>query len=146
MTERTSSSSAATLPTDAPADSPALAPAEAPESTAHLALLKLLEAHPEYSQRQMASALGVSVGKTHYVLKALLTKGWVKAQKFQRSSNKLGYVYRLTPHGLTHRLQLTQSFLLRKEEEYVTLKNEIAALRAELATRNPAQPLHRDPI
>lgn len=119
-------------------------PSELPEGNAHLELLRLLEAHPEYSQRQMASALGVSVGKTHYVLKALLTKGWVKAQKFQRSANKLGYLYRLTPNGLTHRLQLTQSFLARKEEEYTALKTEIAALRNELETRVPKAAAHRD--
>jgi MarR family transcriptional regulator, temperature-dependent positive regulator of motility len=142
MIERTLPALSATPSLDTPPD----APAEAQESSAHLALLKLLEAHPEYSQRQMANALGVSVGKTHYVLKALLTKGWVKAQKFQRSPNKLGYVYRLTPHGLTHRLQLTQSFLVRKEEEYLTLKSEIAALRAELATRHPAHASPRDTV
>ncbi len=119
-------------------------PADAPESNAHLELLRLLEEHPEYSQRQMASALGVSVGKTHYVLKALLNKGWVKAQKFQRSANKLGYLYRLTPNGLTHRLQLTQSFLARKEEEYTALKTEIAALRIELEARGPKAAAHRD--
>ena len=33
-----------------------------------LALLRLLEQHPEYSQRQMSSALGVSLGKAHYLL------------------------------------------------------------------------------
>ncbi len=106
------------------------------ENTSHLELLRLLEQHPEYSQRQMAVALGVSVGKTHYVLKALLSKGWVKAQNFQRSPNKLGYLYQLTPNGIAHRLQLTQSFLLRKEQEYVALKGEIASLREELASRD----------
>ena len=38
--------------------------------------MRLLEQHPEYSQRQLAIALGVSLGKTHYLLKALLGKGW----------------------------------------------------------------------
>lgn len=42
---------------------------------AHLELLRLLEQHPDYSQRQLAIALGVSLGKTHYLLKALLAKG-----------------------------------------------------------------------
>jgi MarR family transcriptional regulator, temperature-dependent positive regulator of motility len=146
MTERTLLRPSSAASSATPGDPTDGAHSEAPEHGAHLALLKLLEAHPEYSQRQMAGALGVSVGKTHYVLKALLNKGWVKAQKFQRSANKLGYVYRLTPHGLTHRLQLTQSFLVRKEEEYLTLKSEIAALRAELETRQPAAPAHRDSV
>jgi EPS-associated MarR family transcriptional regulator len=113
---------------------PPLPLADLPESNSHLALLRLLDEHPDYSQRQMAIALGVSIGKTHYVLKALLAKGWVKALKFQRGANKLGYIYRLTPNGLSHRLQLTKRFLAAKEQEYVTLKGEIAALRSELET------------
>ena len=121
----------------------ALPPATAGTDTspaAHLELLRLLEQHPEYSQRQLAVALGVSLGKTHYLLKALLGKGWVKAQNFQRSDRKLGYLYVLTPHGVRQRLQLTQSFLARKEREYEMLKDQIVLLREELAARTPGQP------
>ena len=121
----------------------ALPPATAGTDTspaAHLELLRLLEQHPEYSQRQLAVALGVSLGKTHYLLKALLGKGWVKAQNFQRSDRKLGYLYVLTPHGVRQRLQLTQSFLARKEREYEMLKDQIVLLREELASRTPGQP------
>lgn len=107
-------------------------PQDAPAS--HLELLRLLEQHPDYSQRQLAIALGVSLGKTHYLLKALLGKGWVKAQNFRRNDHKLGYLYVLTPQGVRHRFQLTQTFLARKEEEYQLLHTQIAALRDELAT------------
>ena len=108
--------------------------------SAHLELLRLLEQHPEYSQRQLAVALGVSLGKTHYLLKALLGKGWVKAQNFQRSDRKLGYLYVLTPQGVRQRLQLTQSFLVRKEREYEMLKHQIVSLREELAAQAKGQP------
>lgn len=108
--------------------------------TAYLALLRLLEQHPEYSQRQLATALGVSLGKTHYLLKALLGKGYVKAQNFQRSDRKLGYLYVLTPQGVRQRLQLTQSFLARKEREYDMLKHQIVSLREELAAQAKGQP------
>lgn len=118
---------------------PAAASADASHA-AHLELLRLLEQHPEYSQRQLAVALGVSLGKTHYLLKALLGKGWVKAQNFQRSDRKLGYLYVLTPHGVRQRLQLTQSFLARKEREYEMLKDQIVSLREELAARTPDRP------
>jgi len=100
-----------------------------------LALLRLLEEHPEYSQRQMSSALGVSLGKAHYLLKALLAKGWVKAQNFNRSQQKSRYLYVLTPSGVRQRLSLTHSFLARKEREYDQLQAQIAALRAELAAQ-----------
>lgn len=115
-------------------------PPEFDESpSTHLELLRLLEQHPEYSQRQLAVALGVSLGKTHYLLKALLGKGWVKAQNFQRSDHKLGYLYVLTPQGVRQRLQLTKSFLVRKEREYQMLNDQIVLLREELAAQTEEQ-------
>jgi EPS-associated MarR family transcriptional regulator len=107
---------------------------------AHLELLRLLEQHPEYSQRQLAAALGVSLGKTHYLLKALLGKGWVKAKNFQRSDNKLRYLYVLTPQGVHQRMQLTRSFLARKEREYEMLNGQIKLLRKEVAAQEERQP------
>jgi EPS-associated MarR family transcriptional regulator len=106
--------------------------AEAPAQDAHLRLLDLIEQHPDYSQRRLAEAMGVSLGKTHYLLKALLERGWVKVGRFSRSSSKLGYLYVLTPAGLGHRLLLTRRFLVAKEEEYLSLKREIDRLRATL--------------
>ena len=106
---------------------------------ADLDLLRLLEQHPEYSQRELSRELGLSLGKTHYLLKALLDKGLVKAQNFRRSGNKIGYLYVLTPSGVRRRLQMTQAFLVRKELEYETLRSQIAALRHELLARGEAE-------
>ncbi|TXH59279.1 MAG: MarR family EPS-associated transcriptional regulator [Burkholderiaceae bacterium] len=99
--------------------------------------MRLLEAHPEYSQRQLSRALGVSLGKAHYLLRALLDKGLVKAQNFQRSERKLGYLYVLTPAGGKRKAQLMRSFLVRKEHEYEQLQREIAELRAQLDSERP---------
>ncbi|MEO7007902.1 MAG: MarR family EPS-associated transcriptional regulator [Caldimonas sp.] len=106
-------------------------------SAPELELLRLLERHPEYSQRQMSHALGVSLGKAHYLLKALLDKGWVKAKNFKRSEHKARYLYVLTPNGAREKLNLTHSFLARKEREYDLLQAQIVALRDELATQPP---------
>ena len=73
--------------------------------TYHLRLLRILEASPEISQRQLAGELGVSLGKTHYLLRALLEKGLVKAVGFRRHGNKLAYLYLLTPAGVSEKLQ-----------------------------------------
>ena len=54
----------------------------------HYSIFKLLEAQPDISQRQMAKALGVSLGKTNYCLRALVGKGQVKARNFQRNPSK----------------------------------------------------------
>lgn len=109
------------------------------DNPAQLELLRLLEEHPEYSQRQLAVALGISLGKTHYLLKALLEKGLVKAQNFGRSERKLSYLYLLTPSGVQHRIQLTRAFLARKERDYRLLQAEIAALRKEVAREGDVQ-------
>lgn len=113
-------------------------PATPSDNLAHLELLRVLEQHPEYSQRELSKALGVSLGKTHYLLKALLGKGWVKAKNFKRSDNKFGYLYVLTPTGVSQRLRLTHAFLARKESEYQMLQTEIATLRKELVSRSSA--------
>lgn len=101
---------------------------------AHFRLLCLIDQHPEYSQRRLADAMGVSVGKTHYLLKALFAKGLVKAGNFSRNPNKLNYLYLLTPTGVRHRLQLTRAFLQRKEQEFELMRSEIARLRNELTS------------
>jgi EPS-associated MarR family transcriptional regulator len=100
---------------------------------ARLAVLRLLEQRPDMSQRELSETLGLSLGKTHYVLHALLDKGLVKARNFKRSDRKLAYAYVLTPTGLSEKLRLTQTFLRRKEEEFEALQRTIATLRSELA-------------
>ena len=84
------------------------------------------------TQRQMAKELGLSLGKTNYVVRALVDKGWVKLSNFKRSDNKLGYIYLLTPEGIAEKSILAQNFLKRKSEEYNRLKKEIEILKNEL--------------
>ncbi|BBO19540.1 MarR family EPS-associated transcriptional regulator [Candidatus Desulfobacillus denitrificans] len=105
-----------------------------PREAAHYRVLRLIEEQPEISQRELARALGVSLGKTHYLMKALLDKGLVKADNFRRSDNKLAYAYLLTPNGIAAKLELTRAFLRLKEDEYRAAHEEIARLRLELDT------------
>jgi EPS-associated MarR family transcriptional regulator len=100
---------------------------------AHLRLLRLLAERPDASQRQLAQALGISLGKTNDCVKALLRKGWIKVSNFKNSDNKIAYAYLLTPQGIEAKARMTASFLKRKEAEYVALKAEIDSLRAEVA-------------
>lgn len=111
---------------------------------AHFRLLCLIEQHPEYSQRRLAEAMGVSVGKAHYLLRALFEKGLVKAGRFKRSETKLSYLYVLTPSGVRHQFQMTSRFLQRKELEFETLRAEIEQLRAVLAQGEPQEPRGAD--
>ena len=96
-----------------------------------LGVLRLLESSPSRSQREVASELGMSLGKVNYLLKALLEKGFVKIQNFRNSSNKRAYAYQLTPEGVAAKADLTQRFLARKIAEYDALRLEIERLHQE---------------
>jgi EPS-associated MarR family transcriptional regulator len=106
-------------------------------SEVHLRLLSLLEQNPAWTQRQLADALGVSLGKTNYCLRALRDKGLVKWGNFSQNPNKLQYMHLLTPKGIAQKVQLTTHFLQRKEREFEELRCEIARLRAQLDNSNP---------
>jgi EPS-associated MarR family transcriptional regulator len=107
-----------------------------PNQDIQLKVLKLLEHNPHLSQRELSAELGVSLGKTHYVLKALVDLGWVKLDNFRRSDNKLGYAYLLTPKGVAEKAKITVSFLARKQVEYGLLREEIERLKAEVVGKD----------
>ena len=94
--------------------------------------LKILEQQPDLTQRQLAKELGVSLGKTHYLVKSLIDVGWVKLDNFKRSDNKWGYSYLLTPKGVVEKAGITVRFLVRKQQEHAQLKEEIIQLQEEV--------------
>lgn len=98
----------------------------------HFRVLRLLQENPEMSQRELAEAVGVSVGGIHYVLNALIDKGLVKLGNFTAAEDKRRYAYVLTPKGIAEKTAVTHRFLARKLEEYKALKAEIDALRSEI--------------
>jgi len=82
----------------------------------------------EPNQRTLAQRLGFSVGKTNYILKALVEKGFVKVERFKQSENKLNYCYVLTPKGIRERIKLTEKFIEIKQQEYQQLSQELEAI------------------
>ena len=99
-----------------------------------LRVLRALEANPELSQRQLAAELGVSLGGVNFALKALVERGFVKADNFRKSGNKVAYLYVLTPQGVAEKASLATAFLGRKLEEYELLRQEIEALKGEIGS------------
>ena len=95
-------------------------------------VLKILERQPDLTQRQLAAELGVSLGKTHYLVNSLIDVGWVKLDNFQRSDNKWGYAYLLTPKGIVEKAAITARFLVRKKQEFDNLQLEIQQLQEEV--------------
>jgi len=96
-------------------------------------LLKLLEKNPSLNQRELAKAMGLSLGKTNYCLNALIEKGLVKAANFKRSKTKMNYAYFLTPKGIDEKARVTLQFLKHKQMEYDHLVKELEELQKEAA-------------
>ncbi|MFT5258910.1 MAG: EPS-associated MarR family transcriptional regulator [Saprospiraceae bacterium] len=111
----------------------------------HYKVLKILAQNSTISQRELASELGVSLGKTNYCLQALLQKGMIKASNFKNNKNKLAYAYLLTPMGIEQKSKLTLEFLQRKRQEYEVLKREIDQLTKEIENQ-PSEDVTMDKL
>ena len=99
----------------------------------HFRVLRVLQENPEMSQRELAEAVGVSVGGIHYVLNALIDKGLVKLGHFTAAEDKRRYAYLLTPQGIAEKTYLTRRFFARKMAEYSLLKAEIEEIFGDLS-------------
>ena len=103
-----------------------------PDSKIDYELLRQISTQKNTSQRDLARHMGVSVGKINYCLRAVIDRGWVKANNFRRADNKWAYVYLLTPSGVSAKVRLAHAFLERKEREFEALQREIEELRNEV--------------
>ena len=91
----------------------------------HFEILRKIKTKPEPTQRELAEALGFSLGKLNYCLKSLRSKGLIKIENFKKNPNKINYVYVLTPKGIAEKTKLTINFMKRKMKEYEELKKEV---------------------
>jgi EPS-associated MarR family transcriptional regulator len=92
-------------------------------------LMRLVEAKPAMSQRELARALGMSLGKLNFCLRALVERGLIKAINFKNSKSKAGYLYLVTPRGAEEKARITIRFLQRKLDEYESIRAEIKEIR-----------------
>lgn len=83
------------------------------------------------SQRDLSKRMGLSLGRVNYIVNALLKKGYIKVKRFKNSRNKIGYMYIITPMGISTKLMQTYDFLQRKIDEFERLRSEIEELRQE---------------
>ena len=97
-----------------------------------LRALRLLEANPQVTQREMAEALGVSLGRTHFCIKAHLEKGSIRLHNFQSNCHKLAHSYLHTLAGNSNKSVIAARIFKRKLAEYKQLRIEIALLQWEL--------------
>ena len=101
--------------------------------------LKAIETNKNLTQRELAKSLDISLGKTNFIMKAFVTRGWIKLDNFRKSNNKIGYAYILTPKGILEKTKLAWKFLNYKQNEYEILKEESGPIRsiAKSAEKNP---------
>lgn len=90
-----------------------------------LFIIKEIETNPAATQRVVSQKLGISLGKTNYLLKELIKKGLIKGESFSANPGKIKKLsYMLTPKGFEEKIRLTYHFLKKKETEYKLLKEE----------------------
>lgn len=90
-----------------------------------LSIIKEIETNPAVTQRVVSKKVGISLGKTNYLLKELIKKDLVKSKSFLDNPGKLQKLsYILTKKGFEEKVRLTYHFLKKKESEYNILKEE----------------------
>ena len=105
-----------------------------------LHIFREIDKSPELTQRGLSSRLGISLGKVNFLVNALIGKGFIKVENFRKSSNKIGYLYNLTPRGIEEKSRMTYHFLKRKMREYEELELEIKRLQEEVRGRGGDHP------
>ncbi len=99
---------------------------EQPQTEETLFIFKELEANPNITQRDLSRLLSISLGKTNYLLRELILKGFIKAKNFTGNPGKLRKIhYFLTDKGLEEKVRLIKHFLQIKEVEYNNLKQDM---------------------
>ena len=111
------------------------------EKMIHYRLLKLLNENGNYTQRELAKEMGISLGKLNYCISELTKKGMVKVIRFTNSKNRRAYAYLLTQHGLQEKIKLTLRFLKRKLEEYDEIRKQIREFSTELEEQGIVDPV-----
>ena len=90
-----------------------------------LHVMHAIQQDPTNSQRVIAKSLGMSLGKVNYCIRSLVEAGFIKLKNFSNSENKIGYMYVLTPQGLSAKILITKRFLEEKQAEYEKLHEYI---------------------
>ena len=104
------------------------------QEDAKLRVLQIISSNPQMTSRELAKKVGISNGSAYYLLISLIDKGFLKLSNFKNNSQKTKYSYILTPKGIREKSLITSKFLLRKKQEYVSLKKEIYELELNISS------------
>ena len=90
-----------------------------------LNIIHIIEYNHKTSQRKIAKKTGLSIGKVNYCLKEFPDIGFVKINNFNKSLQKMNYVYSLTPKSIKEKTTITKQFIAKKIQEYDKLNSYI---------------------
>jgi len=108
-------------------------------------ILKLLSSKEDLTQRDLSSHIGISLGKTNYLLKELIRIGLLEIKNFTVRGQKASKVrYLLTKEGLEEKMRLTYQFLKEKEEGYRSIQKEWESLSNKEAKTKACLPAGRE--
>lgn len=98
-------------------------------------LLSEIERNPSFTQRTLATELGIALGLMNQYLKRCVTKGWVRAS--QISPKRITYF--LTPEGFQEKSHMVTAYLGRSltffRDARTQLEAAYAIIRADGATK-----------
>jgi EPS-associated MarR family transcriptional regulator len=104
------------------------------QEDAKFRVFQIINENPQMTTRQIAQKVGISNGSAYYLLTSLIDMGFVKLSNFKDSTQKIRYSYFLTPKGIREKSLVTSRFLVRKKQEFESLREEINSL--EIAVGN----------
>jgi len=88
-------------------------------------LLRQVDLASDATQRALAAAIGVSLGRFNTQLKAAIADGFISVDARDSADRRQRFAYRLTLKGAAQMAQLTDQFLARKFAEYDALHAEL---------------------
>jgi DNA-binding MarR family transcriptional regulator len=97
-----------------------------------LNLLRVIAQAEEFSQRELAEQVGVSLGTANQTIRALVGAGILETNVVTTSKGKRGQTYHLTTAGKEQRKQLAKLRIDECEQEIQSRKSEITRLKQEV--------------
>jgi len=96
-----------------------------------LRLLEALAEEPDVRQIDLAARVGVAVGTVNWLLKRMVTKGYVKVKRL----GQWRWRYLLTPQGFAEKARLTEQYLHDSLNLYRRIRQEARELLVQVRER-----------
>ncbi len=112
-----------------------------PEDDQLFRLLHQLDTAPDASQRVIAEALGISLGRLNAQIRQASEAGLVAINDRSGPDNRARFKYEITSRGAAEKLRLTDNFLTRKLHEYDALHAELTGTASGLLALKKRTPL-----